>query len=180
MSSRSDSSCCKYCHKELHSDSAMKRHIAATFQCKQSWEKEIWDLASNSTGFPKSSTTHQEVNNPGVDYPDTWDDLHAFAPELSPEPRGHVEDGDDEESLPLREISDTKNRRFVREYPRPVGIPVGQGKTKFQQLNESQIEEGQSIYAPFTNDEEWGLAQWLSRRVGQKATDEYLKLSIVS
>ena len=36
------------------------------------------------------------------------------------------------------------------------------------------------MYSPFANDQEWELAQWLSRRVGQKGIDEYLKLSMVS
>ena len=61
-----------------------------------------------------------------------------------------------------------------------MAIPVGQEKTKFQLIYERQLEEGQNMYSPFANDQEWELAQWLSRRVGQKGIDEYLKLSMVS
>ncbi|KAG1842554.1 hypothetical protein F4604DRAFT_1884726 [Suillus subluteus] len=33
-------------------------------------------------------------------------------------------------------------------------------------------------WAPFSDEEEWGLAEWLAKRVNQKATDEFLKLAI--
>ncbi|KAG1730814.1 uncharacterized protein EDB91DRAFT_1239017 [Suillus paluster] len=33
-------------------------------------------------------------------------------------------------------------------------------------------------WAPFSNEEEWGLAEWLAKRVNQTATDKFLKLAI--
>lgn len=159
----------------------MKRHIAATPRCKQKWEKEIMSAASN-TKTTRKTITHLQVSDPAIDNPNNWDDLHAFVPEPTPEagPSDHDEEMNDEESVQPRQSPDTKSRRFVEAYPRPVGIAIGQEKTKFQGMYESQTGQGQSIYGPFTNNEEWELAQWLSRRVGQKAIDEYLKLSIVS
>lgn len=143
--------------------------------------------ASNAKATRKSTTTtHLELDDSAFDNPNTWDELHAFVPEPSPEAgpskRARVEEVDDdsEDSVHVRKSPDTKNRRFVEEYPQPVGIATGQGKTKFQVLYEKHMEQGESIYAPFTNDDEWELAQWLSRRVGVKAIDEYLELSIVS
>jgi hypothetical protein len=155
----------------------MKRHIAATPRCKHRWEKEIMSAASNVKADQKTSA-HLQVPDSAIDIPNTWDDLHAFVPEPSPEagPSDHVEEVD----VQVRQSPDTKSRRYVEAYPRPVGIAIGQGKTKFQEMYEAQTGQGQSIYGPFTNNEEWELAQWLSRRVGQKAIDEYLKLSIVS
>jgi len=138
--------------------------------------------ASNTKATQKKTTTHLDIEDPAFDNPNSWDDQHAFVPEPSPEPGPsmHVEEVDDEEAVRVRQFSDTKSQRFVESYPRPVGVPIGQGKTKFQVLYEENMGQGQGIYAPFANNEEWELAQWLSRRVGQKATDEYLKLSIVS
>lgn len=177
MAPQSSSSRCKYCHKELRSDSAMKRHIAATPLCKHKWEKEIMGLSTERvTG--KSRGTHLEI--------DEGSDFQAFIPDPSPEPtpskRVHVEEVEDEDSVQVRQAPDIENRRFVEQYPshRRVGIVIGQGKTKFQLMYENQREHGQSTYAPFTNKDEWELARWLSRRVGQKAIDEYLKLSFAS
>ena len=72
------------------------------------------------------------------------------------------------------------HQQFVEVYPCPVGIPTGPGKSSFQCLRDIQVQEGKGDHLPFANKEEWELAQWLSRQVGQKAIDEYLKLSIVS
>src|SRR6202030_4364819 len=100
-----------------------------------------------------STTTHLEVNDYAFDNPNTWDDLNTFIPEPSPEAgpskRARVEEVDDEDSIQVRQSVDTKNRRFIKAYPRPVGIAIGQGVTKFQVLYEKHMEQGQSIYAPF-------------------------------
>ena len=39
---------------------------------------------------------------------------------------------------------------------------------------------GASKWSPFKNEDEWELAQWLLKNVGQSAIDEYLKLPSVS
>jgi hypothetical protein len=127
----------------------------------------------------KSTTTHLDMDESAFDYPNTWDEFHTFVPEASPDQRP-VEDVDLEELVPVRQSPDTRNRRFVEEFPQPAGVPIGQAKTKFDVMFENHMGDDQGIYAPFTNGEEWELAQWLSRRVGQKAIDEYLNLSIVS
>lgn len=154
----------------------MKRHIAATPRCKQKWEKEI--MSTSNVKEDRKTSSHLQFPDAAIDNPNIWDDLHAFVPELSPDagPSDRVE----EVVVQARGSPDTKSRRYVEAYPRPVGIAIGQGKTKFQVIYEAQTGQDQSIYGPFTNNEEWELAQWLSRRVGQKAIDEYLKLSIVS
>ena len=180
MASRSSaSSRCKYCHKGLRSDSALKRHITATPRCKYNWEKEIISAASNGMVTRKSTTTHLDMDESAFDYPNTSDEFHTFVLEASPG-RRPVEDVDLEELVPVRQSPDTRNRRFVEEFPQPAGVPIGQAKTKFNVMFENHMGDDQGIYAPFTNGEEWELAQWLSRRVGQKAIDEYLNLSIVS
>jgi hypothetical protein len=163
----------------------MKRHVAATPKCKHKWEKEIMDAASNSKAIPKSTNTHLEVEDFSFEDLNAWDDLHDFIPEprqeAGPSKAAHVDDDADEDPVILREIPDIKTRRFVEAYPRPVGIAIGHGKTKFQvTYEEHSMPQGKIIYSPFTNDDEWELAKWLSRRVGQKAIDEYLKLSVVS
>ena len=164
MATRSSASRCNYCHKELRSDSAMKQHIAATPRCKHAWEKDI--LASNSNTISKPNITDLEVDDVGLDEPNSWVDLQDDVPDPSPEP-----------ASPSKRVT---HQRFVEVYPRPVGIPTGPGNSTFQCLRDIQLQEGRGDHSPFADKEEWELAQWLSRRVGQKAIDEYLKLSIVS
>ena len=166
MATRSTVSRCNYCHKELRLDSAMKQHIAATPRCKHAWEKDI--LASNSNTIRKPNIPDLEVPvaEAGSDDPNNWDHLQAFVPEASPEP-----------ASPAKRAT---HQRYVEVYPRPVGIPTGQGQSNFQVLRDIHRREDQGDHSPFASEEEWELAQWLSRRVGQKAINEYLNLSIVS
>src|SRR5882762_4862431 len=109
MASRSGSSRCAYCHKELRTDSAMKRHIAATPRCKHIWEKEIMAAAFNETGTRKTASAHLEFDGSALDPANTWDDLNFFVPEASPK-QGSCVDDMDEEVLDLeREGRDTKS-----------------------------------------------------------------------
>ena len=146
------------------------------------------DLSSDPGPIIDSKSTHLDsVTDESVfDIPNTWDDMHSFVPGGGPEPAAtnHIPIEESthnvEESLQGQKFRDTKPRRFIEAFPGPVGVPVGRGQTKFDLIYENQVEEGKNNFSPFANDEEWGLAQWLSRRVGQKAIDEYLNLSMVS
>ena len=70
----------------------MKHHIAATPRCKHAWEKEI--MGGQSNGQASWKTTDLDVNDSGFDL-NTWDDLHDFVPEASPE-AAHFEVSDNE------------------------------------------------------------------------------------
>ncbi|KAF8883572.1 hypothetical protein BD779DRAFT_1612257 [Infundibulicybe gibba] len=72
------------------------------------------------------------------------------------------------------------NERYVETFPRPAGIPIHpyKEKTKFEVLRESKTRAGQDRWAPFAGQDEWELAMWLSKNVGQKSVDEFLKLPI--
>jgi hypothetical protein len=71
--------------------------------------------------------------------------------------------------------------RYWRAYP--GGYPaenLGKGKTKFQKWREDHTLHGDNEWAPFQNQKEWDLVQWLIKNVGHKSIDEYLKLPIAS
>lgn len=57
---------------------------------------------------------------------------------------------------------------------------LGWAKTAFEKMEDFQNASGGGVYAPFKDREEWELAEWLIRNVNQRATEEFLKLSIVS
>ncbi|KAJ7769423.1 hypothetical protein B0H16DRAFT_1411344 [Mycena metata] len=76
------------------------------------------------------------------------------------------------------------HRRFVESFPgveakegeSAAGIPIGQAETLFERLRQQQQKSGDSKFAPFTGNDEWELARWLSKNVSQTATEEYLQL----
>ncbi|KAJ7108159.1 hypothetical protein C8R44DRAFT_834159 [Mycena epipterygia] len=74
--------------------------------------------------------------------------------------------------------------RFIEPYEdeesgRPAaGRPLRHGETLFERMRARQQEEGTTEFSPFKDGDEWDLARWLSKNVGQTATDEYLSLPI--
>ena len=89
-----------------------------------------------------------------------------------PDRRARVEEVDDEE--------DGGIRRWIEDYPQPAGSAGVSAQTYFENLLAEQRAKGQDAWAPFEDEEEWGLAQWLMLNVGQNATDKFLKLPIAS
>ncbi|KAI6101851.1 hypothetical protein F5141DRAFT_964381, partial [Pisolithus sp. B1] len=53
-------------------------------------------------------------------------------------------------------------------------------ETAFEKMKELQDGFGGSAYSPFEDHKEWELAQWLINNDTQWATDEFLKLPVVS
>ena len=50
----------------------------------------------------------------------------------------------------------------------------------FESLEAVELERGDSKWAPFQDEDEWELAQYLMKNLGQMKIDEFLKLSSVS
>jgi hypothetical protein len=89
-----------------------------------------------------------------------------------PDRRARVEEVEDEEHGGIK--------RWIEDYPRPAGTAGVSAQTYFEKLLAEQRAKGVNNWAPFEDEEEWGLAQWLMLNVGQNATDKFLKLPIVS
>jgi hypothetical protein len=74
----------------------------------------------------------------------------------------------------------TSTDRFIESYPGDAGQGMRKTKTRFEELLIMQEAEGKKPWEPFASEEEWDLTKWLIKNVGQRSTDEYLKLPIVS
>ncbi|KAG1861276.1 hypothetical protein F4604DRAFT_1882477 [Suillus subluteus] len=59
----------------------------------------------------------------------------------------------------------------------PAGL-LHEGETKFERYRRHQEEEVEDRWSPFEDAEEWDLAEWLVKNLGQTRTDEFLKLPI--
>ena len=75
---------------------------------------------------------------------------------------------------------DDKPRRYIEPFAGPAGVALRREKTRFERLREIQRSEGKDPWDPFASRSEWGLVEWLMKNVGQKSTDEFLQLPIVS
>ncbi|KAI5987996.1 hypothetical protein EDC04DRAFT_2873305 [Pisolithus marmoratus] len=70
-------------------------------------------------------------------------------------------------------------RHFTREFMGVAAKILGSCKTLFKSLEEVEIADKSSMWAPFHDEEEWELAHFLMKNIGQTKTDECLKLGIV-
>ncbi|KAG2047051.1 hypothetical protein BDR06DRAFT_898131 [Suillus hirtellus] len=69
---------------------------------------------------------------------------------------------------------------FIQSYPGQVAQTLGQAEIMFQDIQAQQEAQGLDPWAPFTDEEKWGLVKWLVSCVGHTAIDEFLKLPITS
>ncbi|KAF7377221.1 hypothetical protein MSAN_00142000 [Mycena sanguinolenta] len=61
-----------------------------------------------------------------------------------------------------------------------AGATYGKGKTAFEIIKDEEILRPGVVLGPFRDDDEWQLAKWLIKHVGHTATEEFLKLPIIS
>jgi hypothetical protein len=94
-------------------------------------------------------------------------DVDEFVPPPPP-------DDEEENTYPT-----TNMNHFVEPYPDNASHGMRKSKTRFKKWLEIQQGEGKKPWEPFSGEEEWALLRWLIKNVGQKSTDEYLKLQIV-
>jgi hypothetical protein len=65
--------------------------------------------------------------------------------------------------------------RWIQEF-NGAAEELGEGKTLFEEIRESQEAMCEPPMAPFVDEGEWELARWLMKNVTQMATDEFLKM----
>ena len=168
---------CKYCHQQKNTQTALNRHIAHSPRCFESWQHDILNLNSTSTAVDSrtnlnscSATIEDLANNSNVEASSPGKTVpNNFQPSFV-----QLSDEVDEDVG-----ADQSQTRYRVSYLGGAEI-LGEGKTRFQQWQEEKKLNGENGWAPFENQKEWDLAQWLMRNVGQKSIDEYLKLPIVS
>ncbi|KAJ6619442.1 hypothetical protein B0H10DRAFT_2163885 [Mycena sp. CBHHK59/15] len=61
-----------------------------------------------------------------------------------------------------------------------AGATYGPAKTTFELIRDDEILTPGTVLGPFRDDDEWQLAKWLIKHVGHTATEEFLKLPIIS
>lgn len=181
---------CKYCYQRKATETALNRHIAHSAKCFQSWQNDLQRLTSSNTGIGGSiNRDHHSVpvddsdslrNDSNVDVEMSIRDQTGPAQKKKPVPS--LGGSEEPETVDVDEVDDARSwRQYRRAYPTGYTAEIlGEGKTKFEMLQDEQNLHGDNEWAPFRNQKEWDLVQWLIRNVGQKSIDEYLKLPIAS
>ena len=184
---------CTFCGKVCATHPGLERHIAQTPNCKNAsrekfveYAKGIWDDIP-----PEQNQVEEEAF---VNLPD-WPDFHLEEDIQMAEGMLYGEDDDllrqppphqspplpQDEPEPNPQNNDGDSGRYIENFPEEyfAGAIWGHCKSHFENLNNEQKRVGSSCWAPFEDEDEWQLAEWLIRNVGQKQTDTFLKLPIV-
>ncbi|KAF7968708.1 hypothetical protein HWV62_29670 [Athelia sp. TMB] len=174
---------CGFCLKSLSTQASVKLHIANTPACRQRWDKEIsrQDQKAAASVAPTAEASvsldlphHDNFDIPpnDFDYEPPHREKRAYVPEL---------EGPQSKRVRMEEVADEDAPgRYPVSYPGSAAEACGLGKTAFEHICDEHIQmgHGDNPWAPFEDDDEWGLAEWLTKRVNKTATDEYLKLPI--
>ena len=114
-----------------------------------------------------------DLANPGGPQPDNWPEN-----EICLDWPGHLHltiknaENRDEESV---------STYYVKEFPANLGTGAvwGEDVPFFEKLWWEQEENTSSCWSPFEDQDEWELAKWLVRNIGQKQINTFLNLNII-
>jgi hypothetical protein len=189
---------CSFCGKSCSTVPGLKNHVDQSSECRKASHEEfgqyansIWDnipdnlnpnLGESEPPPPPPSPIQPNFDLPDIQLEEDFQIAEAMlegeevglaAPaQIEPQllsPHVTVDDATDDDEL------------YVEEFPKEnlAGATWGDSKPTFESLYDELKDGRSSHWGPFENEEEWGLAEWLIRNVGQKQTDTFLKLPIV-
>ncbi|KAJ7055348.1 hypothetical protein C8F01DRAFT_1373875 [Mycena amicta] len=180
---------CPYCKRPVPSFTAVGHHIAKSTACRQAEAAKIRERRQ------RVRASSMEVDIPEVDNPTMppgLDNPHEFAdlfvpPACDPTPPPPEPIRQSHRAASVKEVPDQDDpenlRRFVHPFVDPItgkegmaGKPLRAEMTAFERLRAEIKRKGETKYSPFVDDEEWELAEWLTQRVNQTGTEEFLKL----
>jgi hypothetical protein len=189
---------CRYCGKPFPTTAGEKRHVQQTRSCLAQWREElnkfsvnVFDLQNDDP--PEHESTISDLECDAPDDPDRFQHALGDGTDFEqsdydePQPRGvYVEEVVDEDE-PTREVDEDEPIResdkvqFVEEFPAEgyAGAVYEKMTTTFEEIKQAEAAMGGHKWGPFVDEEEWELAEWLLKNVGQKQTDAFLKLPIV-
>jgi hypothetical protein len=171
---------CQYCGKGFKTPRAVNHHISASKSCSRDWRNDLYrkeDVTPSPSQkrLKKESLTEFDGE---LDHPiGLGDDFVMPSPTrgVSVEDEEH-EDGGRKTNL---KGESEENERFIESFPGEAGKGLRKSKTQFEVWLENQKNEEKIPWFPFASEQEWDLAKWLLKNVGQSSTDEFLKLPIV-
>lgn len=183
---------CKYCGAFYPTVAAMRRHQSHSRLCRRARDNAWGNLLdSNFTGedhvdgagaqhgghtgsdaaLGDSFSQGDDGTTPDLD--DTRMGTSTGPSDMRPSQRARVEDVLDE---------DWSGQLWSEHAPSHLraGHRIGQGLCSFEEIRDEQVLRGSDIWGPFASEDEWDLAKWLIKNVGQNQAEKFLKLNMVS
>jgi len=185
----------------MATEAGIKRHITQSSACRDQWLK-VLECLKFTVSDDEDNQPPAQMDDDAPDYPYDWEDafdgmdgpdvgldvpdghlvhqtrvdVDPGPPDLSKPPSKQARVEADEEHLPRWPSSE----RFTEQYAGVAATILDKRQTVFEFLEAAGLEEGESEWTPFHDEDEWDLARFLMKDLGQKKIDELLKLSHVS
>jgi hypothetical protein len=185
---------CRHCGHGVPTSKGLRLHITKTSACRNALRAFSKDEAKKR-GYddvlledPPAVLAASNTLDHNVTHDIPLDNDVPMSPPLPPaqsdlphpkRPRVTIEEvlDKDDPAAP----SSTKEPSYFTESFEGAGQTFGRGVTEFERFKAAQDQHNLPPWAPYRDQEEWELAQWLVKnRVSQKGIDTYLKLKIVS
>jgi len=192
---------CNYCLKPMAAEAGIKRHIVQSSACRDQWSK-VLECLKFTVSDDEDDQPPAQMEDDAPDYPYDWEDtfdgmdgpdvgldvldghlvhqthvdVDPGPPDLSEPPSKQARVEADEEHSPRWPSSE----RFTEQYAGVAATILDKRQMVFESLEAAGLEEGESKWTPFRDEDEWDLARFLMKNLGQKKIDELLKLSHVS
>ncbi|KAF7310204.1 hypothetical protein MIND_00394000 [Mycena indigotica] len=167
---------CPYCKRLLKSFSGVAHHVALSAECRKAEAAKIRGrrqrVAEPVMAVDETEDGLTPPMPPNLDNPADMAD-HFPLPLRSPTPIP-AQPIPRPQHASVEEVMDQDDPENLKLVSR--ASPLRQEQTAFERLRDKLKHRGESKYSPFVDDEEWELAEWLTRRVNQTATDEFMNL----
>ena len=154
----------------------------------------MWKNAPDPSGIeqhlPASPPVLEDdkiVNMPDITFKDDLLELEDLANTRGLQPDTHPDNKIRPDHLCVT-VKDAKDREiesqstyYIEDFPANLGVGAvwGEDMPFFEKLWREQERNGLSRWGPFEDQDEWELAKWLIRNVGQKQINSFLNLNIV-
>ncbi|KAL0062695.1 hypothetical protein AAF712_010390 [Marasmius tenuissimus] len=196
---------CEFCgNSGWTKSSSLNKHIVSTASCRAKAEQRQQALVlasvvgSTQPQVPNPHLWNDSDVNHGADSDDdvvmTGTDSSVSATTVTSESPletlTNVVDLNDVDAEPPRRVriedvadeDEQPHTCFMESYPGASGLvyPGDRGRTRFEQIRDDQILKGEEILGPFQDSDEWEFAKWCIKNVGHNATDELLRMPMIS
>ena len=178
---------CSYCGKgPFPTEGGLNKHIGQSKACQEkdqlafiSHTATLWKNWLDATINRPSSPSPPPEKNPSDLEHVLLAVEQTFSLDSIPNTEHTLADPPQRNRVPEEE---TQKTRYFEDYPAEwkAGAAWGKDQPLFVKIKREQEENGTSKWGPFKDQDEWKLAEWLSKNAGQKQTDKFLKLNIVS
>ncbi|KAI6156712.1 hypothetical protein BKA82DRAFT_4325524 [Pisolithus tinctorius] len=167
---------CDYCLKTISTVAGVKRHISQSAACQQQWKQVLERTASTA-----SVDEDHQLDDGQLEYmPNLASDWH-YKP--SDDGLDLLEGSLVQQHASVEDVEDGSSpagdRHFIEQYTGFATRILGSRATAFKEMKKTEQKNNNNQWAPFQNKNEWDLACFLMKNMGQTKINEFLKLSLV-